>query len=148
MITAKELIAGTLNFIPVYKRLPYYSDDDIEVEKKDEDGEMSLCPFRANKYIKKYFGKQNKYTKHLLDNKIIAYDVISKITKIRKNRLKRLLKKSIKKPTINERRQIEMFFNKDYFPELGEYNVKCSKCNKKCKQHYWTDVVFCKYSKI
>jgi len=50
---------------------------------------------------------------------------------------------------INERRQIEMFFNKDYFPELGEYNAKCSKCNKKCKQHYWADIIACeKYSKI
>ena len=148
MITKKQLITGTLNFISIYKRLPYYPDDDIEVKKKDKNNKLTLNPFRTNKFIKKYFGTQNKYTKYLLDNEIITYDTISKITKIRKNRLKRLLRKSIKKPTTNERRQIEIFFNKDYFPELGEYNSKCSKCNKKCKQHYWTDVVFCKYSKV
>lgn len=45
MITAKELIAGTLNFISVYKRLPYYSDDDIEVEKKMKMGKCHCVLF-------------------------------------------------------------------------------------------------------
>src|SRR5690554_2121702 len=144
MITKKQLIAGTLNFIPKYKRLPYYFDDDIEVKKRDKNNKLILSPFRANKYIKKYFGTQNKYTKHLLDNEIITYDTISKITKIRKNRLTKLLRKSIKKPTSNERRQIEIFFNKDYFLGLGEYNDKCFKCKEKCKQPYWVSISGCK----
>jgi len=49
---------------------------------------------------------------------------------------------------INERRQIEMFFNKDYFPELDKYNDMCSKCKEKCKQPYWADILDCrKYKK-
>ena len=148
MITKKQLITGTLNFIPKYKRLPYYFDDDIEVKKRDKNNKLILSPFRTNKYIKKYFGTQNKYTKYLLDNKKITYDIISEIIKIEENRLKKLLNRKIKNPTAKDRRQIEIFFNKDYFPKLDKYNDMCSKCKEKCKQPYWADILdYRKYKK-
>lgn len=144
MINQNELIDGTLRFIYVYKRLPYYAEDDIEVEKENKDNKLELRPYRAGKYIKEFFTNQDKYTQYLLDNKIITYETISEIIKIDKSRLEKLLNKKIKTPEIRERRQIEIFFNKDYFPELGKYNENCGTCGKKqCKQLYWVSVISC-----
>ncbi len=128
MENKKEIKKETLSFIKQYKRLPLMEEDEFKREK--------------------YFDTDEEYIDYLFDNRILTYKLISKHTGLHTVRIKNLLQKDVKRVPTNERRKIEMFFNKDYFPELGKYNSKCSKCNKKCKQHYWTDVVFCKYSKV
>lgn len=143
MINKDELIKGTLEFIKKYKRLPYLPEDDIEVEKQNNKGEVVLKPYRTGKYIKEFFGNQDKYSKYLLDNKLITHDTISEIIRIDKNKLECLLNGEIKTPEIKERRQIELFFNKDYFIKQGKYTSTCSKCSKGCKNPYWVDVISC-----
>lgn len=149
MINQEELIKGTLKFVKQYKRLPYYIDDDVEVEKLNDEGKLEFRPYRALKYIKEFFANQDKFTKYLLDNKIITYETISEIIKIDRSRLEKLLSGDVKAPEAGERRQIELFFNKDHFPELGKYNKVCEGCTKiQCKQFYWVNLISCdKYSK-
>ena len=125
--------------------MPYISDDDILVSIKNEDGKMEDLPYRANKYIKRYFKNQDNLTNYLFDKCILTYELISKITGIEASRLKSLMRGRLKKVDADERRQLEIFFNKDYYKKLGKLNSKCCSCKKqkKCGQHYWVNVVCC-----
>lgn len=144
MINQDQLIKGILEFINIYKRLPYYVEDDINVEIINDEGKLEFRPYRALKYVKENFDNQDKCTQYLLDNKLITYKIISEIIKIDRDRLEKLLNKEISEPEIHERRQIEIFFNKDYFEELGKWNDLCSGCSQnKCQQLYWVRVVSC-----
>lgn len=149
MINKNELIDGTLKFISQYQRLPYLSEDDIAVDKPNDKGAMELKPYRAVKYVKEYFDNQDKYSEYLIENKLLTYDKIAEIIDIDKNRLKKLINKEVDKIDNNERRRIELFFNKDYYPELGKYNSVCEGCSKRgCKQVYWVMMIGCnKYKK-
>lgn len=149
MINQNELIDGTLKFVNQYQRLPYLSEDNIEVEKENDEGEMELKPYRAVKYVKEYFINQDKYSEYLIESGLLTYDKIAEIINIDKNRLKKLANKEIDKPDIGERRTLELFFNKDYYPELGQYSNVCESCTKReCKLSYWVQVINCpKYKK-
>ena len=150
MINQDELIKGTLRFIERYKRLPYYSEDDIEIEKLDDDNELVLKPYRALKYIKEEFATHEKYTKYLLQNNILTYEIISEHTKIKPDRLNILLKGEEDKIEVSERRIIHIFFNDDYYEKLGMMCSYCKDCtqNKKCSQNYWVKIIQCpKYKK-
>ena len=141
MINQDQLIKGILEFINLYKRLPYYIEDEIEVEVTNDEGELELRPYRALKYVKECFANQDKCTQYLFDNRLITYEMISEIINIDENRLEKLLNKDIKVPDVMERRYIELFFNKDYFSELGNYTEICNGCSKKCQKPYWVGVV-------
>lgn len=145
MINKDELIEGTLNFINTYERLPYLSDDDIEVEKLNDNNELELNPYRAGKYIKEFFKNQDKYSNYLLQENILTYETISQIINIKINRLKELLGGNAKNVEISERRAIHIFFNKDFYKKLGKLNSHCKNCmnNKTCGQEYWVTVVHC-----
>ena len=143
MINQDQLIKGILEFINMHKRLPYIAEDDIDVPITNDEGELELRPYRALKYVKEIFANQEKCTQYLLDNKLITYEMISEIIKIDRDRLENLLSKKISEPEIKERRQIEVFFNRDYFEELGKWNDMCTKCSKKCQQFYWVNLISC-----
>lgn len=145
MINQDELIKGTLQFISAYKRLPYMSEDDIEVEKENDEGETEIKPYRSLKYINEYFGNHEKYSRHLLENNILAHDTISKHIDIPVNRLKELLKGDVEKVEIHERRMVDMFFNNDIYSHLGLMCNYCIDCTKKksCSQNYWVQVINC-----
>lgn len=144
MINQKELIDGTLEFIKRYKRLPFLSEDNIEIEKENDDGEMELKPYRAVKYVKERFVNQDKYSEYLIENRLLTYDKIAVVINIDENRLKKLINKDMDSPDSGERRTLELFFNKDYYPELGKYNNVCESCTKReCKQAYWVQIINC-----
>ena len=132
-------------FVKYYGRLPYISDDDILVPIKNKDGNMEDLPYRANKYIKRYFKSQNNLTKYLFDNNILTYELISKYTDIEPSRIKSLMKGKLKKVDNQERRQLEIFFNKDFYEKHNKLNEHCSNCKKKkqCGQHYWVNLWSC-----
>ena len=149
MINKDELIKGSLDFINKYKRLPLYKEDDIEVEKLNDNNEIELRSYRALKYINEYFKNQDKFADYLLKEKIITYKSIADIIGYSETITTNAITKSTKNVDVGVRRQLELFFNKDYYEkELGKYNSKCEGCKKQCKQFYWVDVAMCKeYSK-
>ena len=146
MINQNELIKGTLNFVKQYKRLPYYIDDDIEVEKLNEtNNEYELKPFRATKYIKEFYGTHDKFIDYILTESIITYEEISEYTNVEIKRIKELLTGKVDKVGVRERRAIHNFFGKNYYKHLGVVCDYCKDCtnNKKCGQDYWVTVVIC-----
>ena len=146
MINQSELINETLQFINRYKRLPYLKEDDIEVEKLDDDNELIIKSYRSLKYINEYFGNYEKYTDYLFDNNILTYELVSKYTKVEPSRLKELLSGKADKVEVSERHSIHIFFNNDFYEKLGTLNERyCKNCtrNKKCGLEYWVAVVQC-----
>ena len=61
MINKDELIKGSLEFIDKYKRLPLYKEDDIVVERLNDENEIELRSYRALKYVNEHFKNQNKF---------------------------------------------------------------------------------------
>lgn len=120
-------------------------EDDIEVEIKNKKGEVELRPYRANKYIKEYFTNEDNLVEYLFDKKIITYKIISEILKLTETVVKNAIEKETKNPQTDVRKKIHLFFNKDYYEELGKYAKLCSKCTKKCKQVYYVPVECKKY---
>ena len=148
MINKDELIKGTLRFIEKYERLPFINGDDIVVEKINDDGEIDLKPFRAKKYIDELFKGQDKFVKHLLDNNVLTFEVISKYTKVKPDRIQELVSGKAKDVEVRERRAIDVFFNKDYYEKLGKFNGVNDTCKKQCQFPYWVKVDYCgKHSK-
>lgn len=149
MINKDELIKGSLVFIDKYKRLPLYKEDDIAVEKLNDENEIELRTYRALKYVNEHFKNQDKFADYLLKEKIITYKSIADIIGYSETITTNAITKSTKNVDVGVRRQVELFFNKDYYEkELGKYNNKCAGCKKQCKQFYWVDVARCKeYSK-
>lgn len=125
--------------------MPYISDDDVLVPMKNKDGKIEDLPYRANKYIRRYFKNQDNLTKYLFDKDILTYELMSEITGIKVSRLKSLMRGKLKRVDADERKQLEIFFNKDYYKKLGNSNPKCDSCKKqkKCGQYYWVNVVCC-----
>ena len=149
MINKDELIKGSLDFINKYKRLPLYKEDDIVVERLNDENEIELRSYRALKYVNEHFKNQSKFAEYLLKEKIITYKSIADIIGYSETITTNAITKSTKNVDVGVRRQLELFFNKDYYEkELGKYSNKCAGCKKQCKQFYWVDVARCKeYSK-
>ena len=146
MINKDELIKGSLDFINKYKRLPLYKEDDIEVEKLNDNNEIELRSYRALKYINEYFKNQDKFADYLLKEKIITYKSIANIIGYSETITTNAITKTTKNPDVGVRRAIDIFFNKDYYEkELGLYASLCEKCTKRCKQHYFVEVECKKY---
>ena len=140
MINKDELIKGSLDFINKYKRLPLYKEDDIEVEKLNDNNEIELRTYRALKYVNEHFKNQNKFAEYLLKEKIITYKSIADIIGYSETITTNAIVKQTKNPQAEVRRQLHIFFNKDLYKELGEYANLCSGCTKRCKQHYFVEV--------
>ena len=150
MVNQEELIKGTLQFIDAYNRLPFFKEDDIEVEKLNDDGQKEFRPYRALKYIKEIFDSESNYTRYLFDNKILTFENIAQHLQIKPDRVEELLSEDAKKVTTDERRSIHVFFGVDYYYKLGEFSKKCNDCSlkKECGQYYWVTVIQCeKYKK-
>lgn len=148
-ITKEQFIEGTLKFINIYKRLPFLSEDEIEVELENKDGEIEIRPFRANRYITEYFKNQDKMSEYLLKENIITYKSIGEVLNITPTIVENTITKKTANPEKRNRRLIHLYFNKDYYTELGMYADKCMDCKGcKCKQEYWVDLISCpKYKK-
>lgn len=150
MINQEELIQGTLKFLNSYKRLPCLKEDDIEIEKLNDEGETEMRSYRSLKYIKEYFGNHEKYTEYLLENKILTYEKIAECVNIPVRRLKELLKGDIGNIEVSERHVLDIFFNYDLYSHLGMMCKYCSDCTKRrsCGQDYWVRIIHCpRYNK-
>lgn len=117
----------------------------MEVEVINDEGEKELRPYVANKYIKEYYKNQDNMTEELFEKGILSYELIAETTGLTRTVVENTITKTTKEPEIETRRMIHLFFNKDFYPELGEYNLKCMDCSRRrgCKQHYYTDVIIC-----
>lgn len=147
MIDREELIKGTLLFIEKYKRLPFLKEDNLEVEKLDENNEPILKNFRALKYINEYFKNQDEYSKYLLDEEIITYKSIGEILNLTPTVVRNIIIKNTKNPDMRARRSLHIFFNQDFYkddlPSLNDVCLSCTK-QKSCGQAYWVDIISCK----
>ena len=145
MINKDELIKGTLEFMNKYQRLPYLPDDDIAVEVENKDGEQEMRYYRAGKYIIEYYESQGGFTEYLLNEKIITSKMISEYINIPLKRLDVLLGGEATSVTKRERRAVDIFFNNDYYEELGIYSDLCKDCTKvkTCGQSYEVDIINC-----
>lgn len=116
---------------------------------KNKDDEVEYRPYKAKKYIEEYYKTQNNMIKELFDKKILTYELVSDITGIKIDVLKDMINKKIKQPDIRLRRRLHIFFNKDFYKHLGEYNSRCMDCRwRKCKQPYYVTIDVClKYKK-
>lgn len=150
-MSKNELVEETLNFIKKYNRLPFIEEDVFEIEYLDNKENTKIKTLKIDSNIKKHFETNEEYVDYLFKKRKLTHKLISKHTKLSTTRVKNLLNKKNKNVTINDRRKIHMFFNKDYYSEMDKYSKKCMYCkyNKKCGQNYWADVWSCKkYEKI
>lgn len=146
-ITKEQFDKAVINFVYTYERLPYQPEDEVEVELKNDNGELETRLYRASRYVTSYYEDQDNMSKEILENNVITYKMISDITGITEAVLKNAINKETKNPEKATRRAIEMFFNKDFYEELGKYATKCEGCKKckgcKSKYFYWISVIHC-----
>lgn len=148
MIAQDEFIKGVFRFIDDYDRLPYFSEDNIELDfeavDKNSKAITETRPYRANKYIKKFYGNQKNMTKYLLDNGILTYKKIADVLGLSETIVRNTITKTTKNPDVSNRRKLHIFFNVDFYEkELGKYTNKCTECKKHCKQFYWILSINC-----
>lgn len=148
-ITKKQFEKSIPAFIDKYYRLPYLKEDDIEIEVKNDDGEIELRPYVAKRYVSEFYGNQDKMTKELFDKNIITYKLIADITGLTETVAKNIVTKETKNPDIEARRKLHIFFNEDFYEkELGAYNDRCMDCKKKCKMYYYATIIECPNYKV
>lgn len=151
-ITKEQFTEGVVDFIERYNRLPYMAEDDVLITIDTEDKDLSIItevrPYRAVKYTTEYFETTGNLINELLNSKGLSNDKISKIIDISEKSLLKLLNKEGKSPTPRIRRQLELFYGEDLYPELEKYSKTCSDCACGCEQPYYVTVVSCpKYKK-
>lgn len=144
-ITKEQFESSIINFINKYRRLPYMSEDDVDVEILNDNNELEIRLYKANRYIKEYYKTQEKLTEVLFDKNIISYKLIADTLGLTETVVRNAITKSTANPDVSVRRGIHIFFNKDYYKELGEFATLCGKCTKKCKQEYYMEVRCKKY---
>ena len=143
-ITKKQFEKSIPAFIDKYYRLPYLKEDDVEIEIKNDDGEIELRPYVAKRYVSEFYDDQDKMTKELFDKNIITYKMIADILDLTETLVENITEKKTKNPEIGVRRKLHIFFNDDFYEkELGKYNDRCMGCKKKCKQHYYATIIEC-----
>ena len=139
-ITKQQFDDSIMPFVDKYKRLPYLSEDDIEIEV-EVDGEIEIRPYRSSRYISAYYGSQERMTSYLIDNDIITYKFVAEITGYTETVITNAITKSTKNPEVGVRRGIHNFFNFDFYEkELGKFAKRCVECKNSCKQFYWAEV--------
>ena len=121
------------------------NEDEIEVEILNENNEIETRPYVASKYIKEYYKTQEKFIDAMFSNNIISYKLIGEIIGYSETITRNAITKSVDTLDVKTRRAIHIFFDKDYFEELGKWNDRCTSCSKKCKQFYWVNIVSCDY---
>lgn len=140
-ISKEQYLESIPRFINQYGRLPLMQEDDIEVEIDEE-----IKVYRSLRYVKEYFGNNSKFIEELFELGLLSFKIISDKINIEENRVEELVSGEADKVDKHERRMIELFFNKDYYSDLGKYNASlCNICTKKrsCGQGYWVDVIGC-----
>ena len=120
------------------------SEDDIEVGFENDDKELEFRPFRASRYIMAFYKNQDKMSEELLKENIITYKMIGEILNMTETVVENTVTKETVNPEKRNRRLIHMFFNHDYYTELGKYADRCMDCEGcKCKHEYWVSVISC-----
>ena len=142
-INKKQFEGSLARFIEKYERLPYLTEDDVEVEFKNKKKEIELRPYRASRYIREFYGDIDKMSEELLDGNTITYKMIADILNLTTTVVRNAITKETANPQPEVRRGIHMFFGKDYYPELEQHATKCSNCTRRCKHEYWVDMLFC-----
>lgn len=142
-MTVEKFNKSIIDFISIYERLPFIDEDEIYIKVTNNDI-VEERPFKAGKYIKEYYKTKDRLVEYLFDNNLVTYKMIAEIYETTPTIIRNAITKKTAKPDIKVRRSIEMFFNKDYYKELGEYTDRCTKCKRKCKQFYWTRIFSCK----
>ena len=79
----------------------------------------------------------------LLKNEVITYKSIADTLGYTETVIRNVVTKSIKEPDVRLRRAVHIFFNKDYYKELGEFSGVSDVCKAKCQFPYYMDVVKC-----
>lgn len=146
VISKEEVVNAIPHFIEGFRRLPYMQEDNIMVEVKQDDGEITRQPYSALKYIEAYFETPEKFTEFLFEEGILSFELMGDIIDVEPGRLERLLRNKLKNITRRERRRIDLFFNDDiYKDEDNGYAQLCSTCKhrEKCGQPYWVGTVSC-----
>lgn len=116
-------------------------EDEFEYEVKNNKDELEQRSYKSSRYIKEYFSSQAKLTEFLFDKNIISYKSIADVTGLTEVLVRNTVTKATKNPEVSVRRAIHIFFNKDYYEELGKYATLCEKCTKRaCKQYYFAHV--------
>lgn len=119
------------------------NDDEVEIEIINKNNETEIRPYVANKYIKEYYKTQEKFIDTLFSKNIVSYKLIGEIIGYSETITRNAITKSVATLDVSTRRAIDIFFNKDYFEELGKYTDRCTSCNKKCQQFYWVSLIGC-----
>lgn len=117
----------------------------MEIKIRNDDGEIEIKPYRANKYIKAYYGSQDDMTKELFKRGKISYETIADILNLTPTLVKNAITLKTENPQVEVRRKLHIFFNKDlYEKELGKFDNRCrNSCSRRCKQYYFADTSLC-----
>lgn len=99
--------------------------------------------YRASRYIKEYYETQDNLTDELFDKKIITYSSIGQVLGVSGTIIRNAITKETKNPQPNVRRGLDIFFNKDFYEELGKYSGVSEECKKECQHPYWVNVLRC-----
>jgi len=122
--------------------------DDVEIEVENDDGEMELKPYRANRYINEFYGGQDNCTEELFKKGLVAYQQIADLYDYTETLIKNAYEGATQNPQIGVRRALHVFFNKDLYEDrLDKYHSLCMGCKKRCKQAYWVGLTCSRYNK-
>lgn len=142
-ITKKQFNNSVINFINRYRRLPFLLGDEVEFNINKDDEEKKIT-YRASTYIEKFYGTRENMSEELLSDRVITHKLIADTLGVSTAVIRNAISKDTANPRNEVRRGLDIFFGKDlYEKELGSYNKKCTECTKRCKQHYWVEVVHC-----
>lgn len=146
MPISKEEFEGSIaGFVESYKRLPFLNEDDIIVKKKNKSGEYEELTYRASRYITAYYETRDNFVNTLVDNDIVTFKVIAKATGLTEAVVKNTITMSTKSPTLEARRAMDIFFDKDKYEHLGKHATLCGGCSRRCKQAYFVEVKCSKF---
>lgn len=154
IISKEELVNAIPKFMAHYGRLPYMDEDDVIInikkDKEEKDGSITSVvveqPYKSLKYVKGHFGSTDNMTDYLFEQHILSFKIISDKTDISEKRVKDLMDGKATKVDKGERRRLHVFFNKDFYEEMGHLNsTHCSDCTKssQCGHPYWVSVISC-----
>lgn len=130
------------DFVRKMKRLPLLDGDSLEY--MNENDEISYKSGRNA--IKETFGDDFDVKTDLIEQNIINYEEIDELLDLKQGTSKRIIEGRASVNT-EGRREIEYFFNHDFLKDKDKdngFNKKCAGCKKKCKQHYYVDLIHCR----
>lgn len=145
-ITKEQFVQSIPSYIENNHRLPYLEGDTIDVEVENDKGDLVNKNYVASRYIEEYFDTHEKLTDYLYANDLLDSKTVGEHTGLNSNRVDDLINGDAKRVDIGERHAIHIFFNKDFYEDLGKYNQKvCNECRTRntCGQPYWVSVISC-----